>query len=73
MEKLEVHALHYLPRVRMAPVGDMGFLSRLQNHVAENVRVMSSTNQTLTGQTGKVAQAYQQETTIPARRMCNDF
>ena len=33
---------------------------------------MSSNNQTLTGQTGKVEQGNQQSTTIPARMICND-
>ena len=33
--RLEVHALHYPPVVRMAPVGDMGFLSGHQNHVSK--------------------------------------
>ena len=54
MGKLEVHALHYPPLVKIAPVGDMGFLSRHQTHDTKNVGAMSSTNQTLTGQTGKV-------------------
>ena len=35
MGKLEVHALHYPPLVRLAPVGDMGFLSGHQNHVTK--------------------------------------
>ena len=45
MGKLEVHALLHLPLVRMALLGDRGFLPKHQNHVTQNVRAMSLTNQ----------------------------
>ena len=38
---------------------NMGFLSGHQNHVTKNIRAMSSTNQILTGHTGKVEQGNQ--------------